>query len=414
MTNEQRLETLEREVLRARRQSRAAMAAVGLAAGIGLICLVMRGSESAALAQGGDQPKVVRVTKLIVEDLAGRPRAALGTSNGEPVLHLLGEDGRERLTLCLVDGAPALALSDDNGRKRIALAFGNGNPGLLFFAPDGETPSAVLDDDALAFKSPRGESMLKDDGLTLFDRGGIQRALLTESGLALLDERERLRAALVVHEGNPSLDLQYENGAEAINLSALDGDAALTVSGGDKEPRATFGVFGGSPRLSLRVEQESAALGSKGLTLTDQNGTPRATLTLLGETGSGLALFDERQRMRATLSVSDENPVLHLIASGDGDAKLIVSDGDKRPRAMFGLFGTSPRLSLIDEHGNGRADLTLREGKPGLRLIDESGTGRAVLGATSTEAPNGKVVNHPESSLLLFAPDGKLLWSAPK
>lgn len=69
--------------------------------------------------------------------------------------------------------------------------------------------------------------------------------------------------------------------------------------------------------------------------------------------------------------------------------------------------------TLLGGEGKLRAALYVLDGKPALELFDNEGIARALLGSTQTETPDGKTTRWPESSLLLFGPDGGLRWSAP-
>ncbi len=71
-------------------------------------------------------------------------------------------------------------------------------------------------------------------------------------------------------------------------------------------------------------------------------------------------------------------------------------------------------LGLRDENGKARVGLGVGKYGPGLALFDENGKPRAALGANQTTTPDGKLITYPESSLLLFKPDGKVLWQAPQ
>jgi hypothetical protein len=71
------------------------------------------------------------------------------------------------------------------------------------------------------------------------------------------------------------------------------------------------------------------------------------------------------------------------------------------------------RFVLEDERGTIRAGLVSSKDGPTLGLTDEKGTLRASLGESKINMPDGKTITYPESSLLLFGPDGKGLWHAP-
>jgi hypothetical protein len=72
-----------------------------------------------------------------------------------------------------------------------------------------------------------------------------------------------------------------------------------------------------------------------------------------------------------------------------------------------------PVVALLDENDNERTVLVVLKEGPALMLLDENGKTRALLGTGQIMTPDGKVVSYPESSLILFGPDGKVLWSAP-
>lgn len=69
-------------------------------------------------------------------------------------------------------------------------------------------------------------------------------------------------------------------------------------------------------------------------------------------------------------------------------------------------------LILCDSEGRIRALLSAGDSGPALELFDKEGELRAVLGTAESETTDGKKILWPESSLLLFGPDGKLRWSA--
>lgn len=68
---------------------------------------------------------------------------------------------------------------------------------------------------------------------------------------------------------------------------------------------------------------------------------------------------------------------------------------------------------LLEWAGTIRATLNAGNDGSALDLFDAEGRSRATVGASETETPDGKTTRWPESSLLLFGPDGELRWSAP-
>jgi hypothetical protein len=96
----------------------------------------------------------------------------------------------------------------------------------------------------------------------------------------------------------------------------------------------------------------------------------------------------------------------------DGEPSLELSGEKGKSRAVFAA-SKDMTLGLYDEKGEIRAGLGLNKDGPSLDLFDENSMTRAVLGVQETKQPDGTETKHPESSLWLFGPNGKRLWSAP-
>jgi hypothetical protein len=115
---------------------------------------------------------------------------------------------------------------------------------------------------------------------------------------------------------------------------------------------------------------------------------------------------------------------------------FVLEDANGKARAGLGFFlGGSPRLTLTDEYGktrawllenqnsttllladpNGkeRAELRVDNDGPALILKDAEGNVRAIFGVSQTRTPDGRTTKYPESSMILFGPDGKVIWLAP-
>ena len=116
---------------------------------------------------------------------------------------------------------------------------------------------------------------------------------------------------------------------------------------------------------------------------------------------SRFEVVDDQGRPRAGLIVLKDGP------------RLDMFDEKGTSRAMLITTETGAGLTLFDEKGIGRAMLSTSNGGPGLVLFDEKGKVRAGLGVNETTTPDGKVTKYPESSLLLFGPDGNIIWRAP-
>jgi len=136
--------------------------------------------------------------------------------------------------------------------------------------------------------------------------------------------------------------------------------------------------------------KQGATLDASGLVLYAQGGKQAAVLNI-----SGLSLIDTAGERWASLGYSG----LNFLGSG---------------WSMWVRLDTSG-LNLFSTAGNASATLGFTpEGSPRLALSDRNGKLRAVLGATSLETiRTAEVTMRPESSLVLFDKDGKVMWQAP-
>ncbi|MCX6575298.1 MAG: hypothetical protein NTV82_02770 [Candidatus Aminicenantes bacterium] len=169
-----------------------------------------------------------------------------------------------------------------------------------------------------------------------------------------------------------------------------------------------------------RTAQEIRA---RSFILEDENGIPRAML-IVDKDGSRLSLHDETGKGRVALGALKDGPGLTLIdKNGTGRAGLAVikdgpglmlNDENGDTRAVLGALKDGPVLALYNENNANRVGLTVTKDGPNLAMHDKNGTARFVAGKFAIEMPNGKTIEYPESSLVLFGPDGKIIWSAIK
>ena len=166
---------------------------------------------------------------------------------------------------------------------------------------------------------------------------------------------------------------------------------------------AVWGIVadaGGERADGGRIAVPLNEVRAKKFVLVDDKGTTRAVLGALKD-GSALALQDENGNIRAALSAFKDEPGLMLVGE---NGKI---------RAMLDGYKDGSGLRLRDENGNIRAALGASKDETALVLCDEKGDTRAMLGRAVTKTPDGKTTTYPESSLLLFGPDKKVLWRAP-
>lgn len=149
-----------------------------------LLALVLVGGVVCSGQTQTSEDKVldtIKTRKLIVVDEAGKPRAALGITGGDPGLFLYSEAEEVKV---------ALALSSSTG------------PGLHLF---GQTQKG----NAVLAATPMGPA------LGLYDDAGTIRAGLSITsagpGVQLYDEAGRGRVALIVDPSGPGLGLLDEH-----------------------------------------------------------------------------------------------------------------------------------------------------------------------------------------------------------
>jgi len=184
------------------------------------------------------------------------------------------------------------------------------------------------------------------------------------------------------------LVIEDEIGARARLFVGRDG-LALTLSG-EHGPCLSLTDESG-PCLKLTDEGSGPCLR-----LTDENGKTRALLY-----GQGLELLNEKGQKLAALE------------AGEDGSRLTLLDENPKASVDLGAKGGVAELVLYDEDGP-RAELTLTEDGPELTLRDENDQTRAALGWCSTvRKVDGVVETHPESSLVLFDKDGKVLKELP-
>jgi len=205
--------------------------------------------------------------------------------------------------------------------------------------------------------------------LVIEDENGNGRAELcvdqNGSRLRLCDEKGFARAALgVTNKDGPILALFDQNGKLCVGLSA----------------------FSDGPEL----------------TMYDEKGERRALL-LLQKYGARLMLVDEKGYTRAALGVAN-----------NGGPILTLNGEDGKGHVSLDVNKNSPCLSLWDENEKARAMMEVNKDGPELTMYDEKGIMRFVAGKVTLESPEGKTTGYPESSLILFGPDGKSIWSAIK
>ena len=227
-------------------------------------------------------------------------------------------------------------------------------------------------------------------------------------GFVLVDAKGNVRADLATDpDGAPSLSLFADSNAEPRVTLGLDTDGA---------PALRLAGPKGYPRVNLRVNTD----GALSLVLSDSNKQPRAILGLDTEGAPSLNLGGPLAAgfCSASLSVNTDGAPALLLLGGKGNdsaPSLLLFDAKGKGHVHLSLGSDgAPSLALYDSNQHTRASLGLdTDGAPSLLLFDAKGNGRAALGVSQTTTKNGKLTTFPESSLLLFDPDGTLHWKTP-
>jgi hypothetical protein len=158
-----RLESLERDNRRLRRQGLFMLVAVALLLGLAVSIVVV----AARHGMPGFVPEITEAKKFLVRDSEGRVRGAWGTNeDGSVQLVLQDTEGRPRMRLSvLADGSPGLAFVDTANHSRLVMAL----------LPD-ETSTLVLGDRGGKTRTVLGLAADGASTLVFADGGGTTRA----------------------------------------------------------------------------------------------------------------------------------------------------------------------------------------------------------------------------------------------
>jgi hypothetical protein len=203
---EARLERLEQELARTRREARG-WRRVG-AAGLGLAAVLLFTGQAAPDEQ-------VTAKRFVLADGAGNTRAALQLVAGEPHLTLYDFAAKARLDLSTSDqGATRVALQDAGGQGRLALAI----------TPEGLPTLSLADEQGKARQvltlqgGKEAALLLQDEKGTPLASLGAAKGLPT---LALRDKKNVIRVLLALEEKFGSLRFYDEKGEKT---EVVEGD----------------------------------------------------------------------------------------------------------------------------------------------------------------------------------------------
>jgi hypothetical protein len=138
--------------------------------------------------------------------------------------------------------------------------------------------------------------------------------------------------------------------------------------------------------------------------LIDASGKVRASLAF-GFGGSPvLSLYDSARKVGLRLSLTRE-----------GDSFLTLSGSARRSHlSLFAAQDGKAGLDLYGAQGRQGSFQLYPDRGVSVVLYDTAATLRTFLGTSSLEYPrSGEKATRPQSSLVLFGQDGKVIWTAP-
>ena len=92
---------------------------------------------------------------------------------------------------------------------------------------------------------------------------------------------------------------------------------------------------------------------------------------------------------------------------------LSLGGGKENYLVGLGVSKAQAGLAFSDEKGQCRISLGVAADGPTLHIQDKQGRQRAIIGVSTTIGADGKKATRPESSIILWNPDGTAAWSAP-
>jgi hypothetical protein len=269
MTVEQRLERLERELLRTKRRYRRIF--VGACLGVGLWASLAAVGQTPGPGQTPETAaKEVRAKKFVLEDDSGVVRAVLGMDRAKegPGLWLFKEKDKVAAFLRISPEGPLFSLTQDAqsslhmkatvDEQSLTLSSGESRPYILLRTrPDGPSVNIRTGQarEGITLWAPTSPTGFQKDWSTiqLYDDQDKLRAALSIGQLGphfgLLDANGKWRAYLSLIESGPGFHLYDENGLGRAALTLRKAVPSLTLSDENKKNRLTAG----SPDYSLAL-----------------------------------------------------------------------------------------------------------------------------------------------------------------
>ncbi|GEM_PF-6791560 len=110
------------------------------------ISFLLRHERPAQAASGSQEvQELLKAKKVAIYDEQGRPRAALGMSDDQPMIAMMDADGKPRISLGIGSKGPGISITDPNRREVLVLtAKDDGVLGLVLVNKDGKAVGALM------------------------------------------------------------------------------------------------------------------------------------------------------------------------------------------------------------------------------------------------------------------------------
>jgi hypothetical protein len=184
ISTEERLEKLERNLTRAKRDNRR-MIVVGVGIVLGALALLVVWGSPVSVAQAQENAadkKVIRAQEFVLVDEQDKPRAMLTISEDEPAMSLHDDRGEIRAMLGVTKDRSFLRLYDERGEPRAGMDVAEDGPRLKLFDEQGNGHTVLIvdkDGPSLIMYDEKGEggamlTVLKvGSRLVMFEQGEI-------------------------------------------------------------------------------------------------------------------------------------------------------------------------------------------------------------------------------------------------
>lgn len=207
----------------------------------------------------------------------------------------------------------------------------------------------------------------------------------------LVDKDGKMHGVLAVDENSsgfhPTLSLVDNTGMGRLTLT-LDSSGSPSLYMHDKKGKCRVALFGEAEELSEPLKKASGIFAA----------------------GPAFTLYDKQGCVSASLFLGPDG--CSSVVLSDPSRAGIFGPGHRR----IGFYLTQNGMSIgLYKHNQMRAELGLdADGEPSFKLFDKLGTHRAVLGTTQLKnTQTGSIETRAPSSLVLFDEGNKVLWSAP-